>query len=67
MNDFHQRIEMLRWDIELGRIDIMTEVITLSQHLCNPGVNHLEAAYNIYHYMRKNINLNLDRVGFDPT
>jgi len=32
-NRFHQLIGILRWAIELGRIDILTEVSCLSQHL----------------------------------
>jgi hypothetical protein len=38
-NGFHEyqhHIGVLRWAIELGRINIMTEVSCLSQHLCAP-------------------------------
>jgi hypothetical protein len=33
---FQELIGVLRWAVELGRIDIMTEVSCLSQHLCSP-------------------------------
>ena len=38
---FQQLIGVLRWSIELGRIDIMTEVSCLSQHLFSPREGHL--------------------------
>jgi len=36
-NRFQQLIGILRWAIELGRIDILTEVSCLSQHLAEPN------------------------------
>jgi len=67
VHEYQQHIGVLRWANELGRIDIMTEVSCLSQHLRAPRVNHLEAVYKIYHYMRKNMKYNVGRLGFDPT
>ena len=37
-------IGVLRWMIELGRIDIITEVSLLSSHITLPRDGHLEAA-----------------------
>ena len=46
-DDLHSRylqlIGVLRWAIELGRIDIITEVSVLSQHQCNPREGQLNA------------------------
>ena len=42
-NRFQQLIGILRWSIELGRIDILTEVRCLSQHLAEPRDGHLIA------------------------
>ena len=67
VHNFQQHIGVLLWEIELGRIDILTEVITFSQKICSPRVNNLEALYNIYHYIRKNMKLNPGRVVYDPT
>ena len=58
---------MFRWEIEIGRIYNMNEVSCLSQHLCAPRVNYLEAVYKIYHYMRENMKHNWGRLVFDPT
>jgi len=42
-NRFQQLIGILRWAIELGRVDILTEVSCLSQHLAEPREGHLVA------------------------
>ena len=66
INRYQQLIGMLRWSIELGRIDIQTEVSCLSQHLCAPREGHLNAAYKIFRYLQKNIGKNPGRIAFDP-
>jgi len=50
-NRFQQLIGILRWAIELGRIDILTEVSCLSQHLAEPREGHLVAVYKIFKYL----------------
>jgi len=50
-NRFQQLIGILRWAIELGRIDILTEVSCLSQHLAEPREGHLIAVYKIFKYL----------------
>ncbi len=50
-NRFQQLIGILRWAIELGRIDILTEVSCLSQHLAEPRDGHLIAVYKIFKYL----------------
>jgi hypothetical protein len=50
--------------VELGRIDILTEVSMLSSHLCLPREGHLEAVYHLFAYLALNHNA---RVVFDPT
>ena len=66
INRYQQLIGMLRWSIELGRIDIQTEVSCLSHHLCAPREGHLNAAYKIFRYLQKNIGKNPGRIAFDP-
>jgi hypothetical protein len=63
---FQQWIGVLRWAIELGRIDIMTEVSNLSCHLCMPREGHLDAVYRIFRYLQKNLTKNPGRIAFDP-
>lgn len=57
-------IGVLRWAVELGRIDMYTEVSLLSQHLALPRVGHLEAVYHIFAYLNKH---EKSSIIFDPT
>ena len=50
-----QYIGILRWAVELGRIDILTEVAQLSSHNCLPRVGHLEAVYSIFSYLKQEL------------
>jgi len=65
LNRYQQLIGVLRWSIELGRIDIMTEVSCLSQHLCSPREGHLLAVYKVFHYLQKNISKIPGRMVYD--
>ena len=65
INRFQQFIGVLRWAIELGRVDILTEVNCLSQHLPSPREGHLHAVYKIFRYLQKNMSKNLGRLVFD--
>ena len=55
-NRFQQMIGILRWALELGRVDIITEVTLLSSHNCSPHAGHLEAAYQVFEYLVNNMN-----------
>jgi hypothetical protein len=50
---YRQIIGILRWAIELGRIDILTEVAMLSQYQASPREGHLEALYWIVNYLSR--------------
>ena len=56
----------MRLSIELGRIDILTEVSCLYQHLCSPREGHLDAVYLIFRYLQKNLGKNPGRMSYDP-
>ena len=45
-------IGVLRWIVELGRIDIQLEVSLLSQYLAQPRRGHLAQACNIFRYLK---------------
>ena len=51
---YQQLIGILRWAVELGRVDIAVEVAILSQYQANPREGHLEALYLIFHFLSKN-------------
>ena len=50
--------------MELGRIDIITEVSELSSFLAMPREGHLDAVFHIFNYLEKRHNA---RVVFDPS
>ena len=64
LSQYSQLIGVLRWSIELGRIDIYTETALLSQHLALPLVGHLEAVYHIFVYLSEH---EKSSIIFDPT
>ena len=57
---------MLRWSIELGRIDILTEVSCLYQKLCSPREGHLDAVYRIFRHLQNNLGNNPLRMAYNP-
>ena len=56
---------MLRWLIELGRVDILTEVSCLSEHLCYQREVHIDDVYRIFRYLQKNLVKNPGRMAYD--
>ena len=64
-NRFHHLIGVLRCSIELDRIDIITEVSCLSQHLCSTREGHLNAFYKVFRYLQNNPSKNSLRIEFD--
>jgi hypothetical protein len=63
-NFYQSQIGTLRWSVELGRIDIITEVSMLSNYLFLPREGHLEAFFHVFAYLGLHHNT---RVVFDPT
>ena len=49
---FQNMVGVLRWIVELGRIDIQHEVSLLSQYLVQPREGHLAQACNIFRYLK---------------
>jgi hypothetical protein len=60
---YSQLIGILRWAVELGRVDILLEVSLMSSHLCQPREGHLDALYHIFAYLNKHENAPM---AFDP-
>ena len=60
---YMSQVGILRWMVELGRIDIITEVSELASQLAMPREGHLDAVFRIYSYLKfKNNSLMV----FDP-
>ena len=49
---FQQLVGILRWLIELGRVNICVEVSILSRYLASPRVGHLHQTLHNFHYLR---------------
>jgi hypothetical protein len=63
-NFYHSQIEIMRWCVELGCIDIITKVSILSTHLFLSHEGHLEAVFHVLAYLGLHHNA---RVLFDST
>ena len=49
---FQSLIGVLRWIVELGRVDICCEVSMLSSYLAMPRVGHLDTVLQIFAYLK---------------
>jgi hypothetical protein len=61
---YNSLIGVLRWAVELGRIDIAVEISMLSLHLACPRVGHLDAVFHIFSYLNQ---YNKSILAFDPS
>ena len=60
---YQSLIGILRWVVELGRVDICCEVSMLSSQLVLPREGHMEQLLNIFAYLKRNHNAEMI---FDP-
>jgi hypothetical protein len=63
ISEYLQLIGMLRWAVELGRIDIALETALMSQYSASPREGHLEAVYYIFAYLTL---VPSGKITFDP-
>ena len=61
---FQQQIGVMRWMVELGRIDICTEVSMLAAFSAAPRHGHLAAVFHVYSYLKAH---NRSKLVLDPT
>ena len=61
---FQELIGILRWSVEIGRVDILTELSLLSAYQASPRQGHLQQLLRIFAYLKKKPKLSLY---FDPT
>ena len=50
---YQSLIGILRWIVELGRVDVWLEVSMMSSHLALPRESHLEQGLHIFAYLKK--------------
>jgi Reverse transcriptase (RNA-dependent DNA polymerase) len=63
-SEYQTQIGVLHWIVELGRIDIITEVSTLASYMANPREGHFDALLHVFAYLRDKHNA---RSVLDPT
>ena len=61
---YMSQVGVLRWMVEIGRTDIITEVSELASQLALPREGHLDAVFRIYSYLKYKKN---SLMVFDPT
>ena len=49
---YQELIGVLRWDVEISRVDILLEVSMMSTHLAFPKQGHLEQVMHIFGYLK---------------
>lgn len=52
-NYYQELVGVLRWAVELGRIDIAYEVSVMSSQMANPRVGHLKELLHIFGYLKQ--------------
>jgi hypothetical protein len=57
-------IGMLRWTVEIGQVNVITEVSMMLSHMAMPQEGHLEAVLYIFAFLKIKYN---SRMCFDPT
>jgi hypothetical protein len=62
-NFFQLQIGILRWRVEIGRIDIITEVLMLSTYISMRSEGHMNTVFHVCDYLAQHHNT---RVVFDP-
>ena len=63
---YQSLIGVLRWIVELGRVDICLEVSIMSSHIALPRMGHMEALFQIFAYLKKFHNAELVYDPSDP-
>jgi len=61
---YQSLIGILRWMVELGRVDICTEVSMMSSHLALPRKGHLDGLLHMFAYLKTHHN---SEMVFDPS
>ena len=56
---YRQMIGILRWAVELGRVDMHHEVALMSQYSASPREGHMEAVYHIFAFLKTHPRLNI--------
>ena len=62
-NYYMSLIGILRWAVELGRLDIYVDVTKLSSYMAQPRIGHMEQVLHMFSYLKHHLQSN---IVFDP-
>jgi hypothetical protein len=63
-NFYQSQVGVLRWIIEMGRLDVTTEVSMLATHMAAPREGHLDVVFRVFSYLKNKHNA---RLIYDPS
>ena len=63
LQTYQKLIGVLRWAVEIGRIDVFLETSLMSAHLALPRIGHLEHVIHIFGDLKHN---SKKKLAFDP-
>jgi Reverse transcriptase (RNA-dependent DNA polymerase) len=66
-NYYQSLIGILRWAVELGRVDIIVETGRLSRYCVSPRLGHLEQELHIFAYLKRNSSCSMVFDWHEPT
>ena len=61
---YQSLIVLIRWMVEIDRVDFITEKSLLASQLAMPRKGHFDALLNVYDFLQDKYN---SRMKFDPT
>ena len=61
---YQSQVSVLQWVVQLGRVDMITEVSTLASHMALPREGHLDTMFHVFAFLKIKHNA---RSIFDPT
>ena len=65
LSSFYQsQVGVLHWIVEIGRVDVITEISHLASNLALPREGHLEALIHVFGHLKRKYN---SRLVFDPS
>ena len=60
-------VEVIRWTVELGRVDILLDTALMYTYLALPHRGHIKQAFQIFGYLKVNPKRNFALIGFMTT
>ena len=60
---YQDMVGLLRWEVDLGRVDILLETAIMSTYLALPHRGHLEHIFHLFWYLKAN---HKRKLFFDP-